>query len=322
MVTTVASTSKKGLQVNSNMKFNSKPNDEFISSIDNEFNFLVVEYGFERIIEAPFLTYRNGNLGVFVDISRQETVPPYIQVGYFCKEYPSLWKLDKQCSLLSFIELKKPQINTDTMLRKLNRMKPIDLFKEAATLLKEFIGDILSKGPEALEEVTRFEHKKYLTRTDANINEDFERTISTALERFKERDFEAVVFHLSEHENILSPQVLAIFKYAKEFMKSPSTDQPLTKEEIALLKPVEHPMPKTIYIQYFAILREQRGVSEETFTTNLKTAQELYAQIDSLYNFSLSPDVVRVAINNEFCPWETPIKSGDKIVFIPPVAGG
>lgn len=81
-------------------------------------------------------------------------------------------------------------------------------------------------------------------------------------------------------------------------------------------------MPKTIHIQYFAILREQRGVSDETLTTNLKTAQELYALLNSLYNFSLSTDIVRVAINNEFCPWETPLKSGDHIVFIPPVAGG
>jgi molybdopterin converting factor subunit 1 len=81
-------------------------------------------------------------------------------------------------------------------------------------------------------------------------------------------------------------------------------------------------MFKTIHIQYFAILREQRGVSEETFTTNLKTAQELYALIDSLYFFSLTPDMVRVAINNEFCPWETILKSGDHVVFIPPVAGG
>ncbi len=81
-------------------------------------------------------------------------------------------------------------------------------------------------------------------------------------------------------------------------------------------------MPKTIHIQYFAILREQRGVSDETLTTNLKTAQELYAMLSSLHDFSLSTDIVRVAINNEFCPWETLLKSGDHIVFIPPVAGG
>ncbi len=81
-------------------------------------------------------------------------------------------------------------------------------------------------------------------------------------------------------------------------------------------------MSKTIHIQYFAILREQRGVSEETLTTSATTATELYLELKEIYDFSLSSKVIRVAINNQFCPWETPLRSGDYVVFIPPVAGG
>jgi len=27
-------------------------------------------------------------------------------------------------------------------------------------------------------------------------------------------------------------------------------------------------------------------------------------------------------VNDEFCDWETPLRDGDLVVFIPPVAGG
>lgn len=81
-------------------------------------------------------------------------------------------------------------------------------------------------------------------------------------------------------------------------------------------------MNKTIHVQYFAILREQRKASDETLTTTAQTAQELYSQLQVQYHFSLSIALVRVAINNEFKDWSTRIKSDDHIVFIPPVAGG
>ena len=81
-------------------------------------------------------------------------------------------------------------------------------------------------------------------------------------------------------------------------------------------------MNKTIKIQYFAILREQRGVSVENITTSARTAHELYLQLQTKYHFSLSSELVRVAINNQFSDWVSEINSGDQVVFIPPVAGG
>ena len=81
-------------------------------------------------------------------------------------------------------------------------------------------------------------------------------------------------------------------------------------------------MPQTIHIQYFALLREQRGASAEQLSTSATTARELYSQLQTKHRFTLSPDLVRVSINNEFKDWNTALKSGDHIVFIPPVAGG
>ncbi len=79
---------------------------------------------------------------------------------------------------------------------------------------------------------------------------------------------------------------------------------------------------KTVHIQYFAILREQRGVAEETRETNAPDAETLYRELAEAHDFTLPADRLRAAINGEFVPWPGPIENGDKIVFIPPVAGG
>jgi molybdopterin converting factor subunit 1 len=79
---------------------------------------------------------------------------------------------------------------------------------------------------------------------------------------------------------------------------------------------------KTIHIQYFALLRERRGLSQESIQTSVKTARELYDQLKSQYQFNLSTDLAKVAVNSDFVDWNTPLKDGDTVVFIPPVSGG
>ena len=79
---------------------------------------------------------------------------------------------------------------------------------------------------------------------------------------------------------------------------------------------------KTVHIQYFALLREQRGVGQETLATAAATAGELYAELRSRHGFTLPADRLRVAVNGEFAPWDAPLADGVELVFIPPVAGG
>ena len=82
-------------------------------------------------------------------------------------------------------------------------------------------------------------------------------------------------------------------------------------------------MPElTIRVQYYALLREQAGRSDETLTTSARDARELYAELSQRYPFTLPADMLRVAINAEFGEWSQPLKAGDAVVFIPPVAGG
>ena len=80
--------------------------------------------------------------------------------------------------------------------------------------------------------------------------------------------------------------------------------------------------PMQIKVQYFAILREQAGRSEETVATAARTPLDLYAELQRRHPFSLGADSLRVAINAEFSDWSQPLAEGDAVVFIPPVAGG
>jgi molybdopterin-guanine dinucleotide biosynthesis protein A len=79
---------------------------------------------------------------------------------------------------------------------------------------------------------------------------------------------------------------------------------------------------KQIRVQYFALLREQAGRSDESLTTTARTPRELYDELKARYPFSLAPEMLRVAVNTEFGEWSQPLADGDAVVFIPPVAGG
>ena len=80
--------------------------------------------------------------------------------------------------------------------------------------------------------------------------------------------------------------------------------------------------PKHITVQYYALLREQAGRREEKIVTRAATAAQLYAELARRYPFTLTAELLRVAINSEFREWPAPLADGDAVVFIPPVAGG
>jgi len=77
-----------------------------------------------------------------------------------------------------------------------------------------------------------------------------------------------------------------------------------------------------ISIEYFALLKEQRGCSSETIETVAKSPALLYSELKSRYSFSLNPDSLKVAVNEDFADWDSTLSDGDTVVFIPPVAGG
>ena len=83
-------------------------------------------------------------------------------------------------------------------------------------------------------------------------------------------------------------------------------------------------MPETLnlHLQYYALFREQACKSQETLDLPVTNALELYAYLQTHYGFSLDAKLVKVSINENFAPLEQILKNGDRVVFIPPVAGG
>lgn len=93
-------------------------------------------------------------------------------------------------------------------------------------------------------------------------------------------------------------------------------------EALGALMTAPRANPMQVRIQYYALLREQAGRSEETWETSAATPTGLYAEVSARYGFTLVPEQLKVAVNSEFCDWARPLAAGDAVVFIPPVAGG
>lgn len=83
-------------------------------------------------------------------------------------------------------------------------------------------------------------------------------------------------------------------------------------------------MEKTMKINiiYFASLRDASNKSQEELETNSTSINDLFLELNQRYNFPISQDDLRVAQNETYVPFDTPLKPNDTIVFIPPVAGG
>ena len=78
----------------------------------------------------------------------------------------------------------------------------------------------------------------------------------------------------------------------------------------------------TLTVQDFAILREQRGLAQEKLSTAATTPAALYEELRARHGFTLPADRVRAAVNDEFVSATATLRDGDRVVFIPPVAGG
>jgi molybdopterin-guanine dinucleotide biosynthesis protein A len=90
----------------------------------------------------------------------------------------------------------------------------------------------------------------------------------------------------------------------------------------ASLSAASRASPMQLTIQYFALLREQAGRSQETLETEAATPADLYTELAARYRFTLSREQLKVAVNSDFSDWSRRLVAGDSVVFIPPVAGG
>jgi len=79
---------------------------------------------------------------------------------------------------------------------------------------------------------------------------------------------------------------------------------------------------KRIHVQYFAAFRDRAGCEEETVETDARDPAGLYAELEAAHSLGLGAERLKVAVNDEFAAWDRPLEDGDRIVFIPPGAGG
>jgi sulfur-carrier protein len=76
----------------------------------------------------------------------------------------------------------------------------------------------------------------------------------------------------------------------------------------------------TIYVRFFASLREQMGIGEAELNfqpaLTVKDVWNLSTQQRSL------PANVLVAVNQEYVSFNEPVQDDDEVAFFPPVTGG
>ena len=82
----------------------------------------------------------------------------------------------------------------------------------------------------------------------------------------------------------------------------------------------------TLIVEYFALFRSLSKKSEERLEfsegAGLPTIPALYDALRDRYRFPLQRDSVHVAVNDAYASWDHVLRSGDRVVFIPPVSGG
>lgn len=75
-------------------------------------------------------------------------------------------------------------------------------------------------------------------------------------------------------------------------------------------------------VQYFALLQDEAGMAAETIETSAMEPAQVYQQLRERHDFSLELSALGFAVNDQFVAKDHPLKDGDRLVFIPPVAGG
>lgn len=77
-----------------------------------------------------------------------------------------------------------------------------------------------------------------------------------------------------------------------------------------------------IRVEYFALFKACTKKMEEAIHLDSSDANDLYSLLTTKYRFPIPKDRIHLEVNDEYSPWETPLKQGDRVVFIPTVSGG
>jgi molybdopterin converting factor subunit 1 len=79
---------------------------------------------------------------------------------------------------------------------------------------------------------------------------------------------------------------------------------------------------RRVTVRFFALLREQAGCRELILETAAPTPAALYAELMQTRGLLVPPAILTFAVNERYVPADSPLAAGDRVTFIPPVAGG
>jgi molybdopterin synthase sulfur carrier subunit len=77
-----------------------------------------------------------------------------------------------------------------------------------------------------------------------------------------------------------------------------------------------------LQVRFFAILREQAGCSALEVDTTARTPAALYDELQTQHGLTFPAALLRVSVNERYADMSASLSPGDRVVFIPPVAGG
>jgi molybdopterin synthase sulfur carrier subunit len=77
----------------------------------------------------------------------------------------------------------------------------------------------------------------------------------------------------------------------------------------------------SVTVLYFASLRDAAGRESERLPVP-GTLGALYAELRARHGFTLPQERLRVAVDGAFVDWDSAVREGAEIAFIPPVSGG
>lgn len=77
-----------------------------------------------------------------------------------------------------------------------------------------------------------------------------------------------------------------------------------------------------VKVEYFALFRACARKGEEDVRLRNPLPSDLYEELRERYRFPLPKNRIHLVVNDEYSPWDKPLKQGDRVVFIPPVSGG
>ncbi|MDB6114610.1 MAG: molybdopterin synthase small subunit [Lacunisphaera sp.] len=82
-------------------------------------------------------------------------------------------------------------------------------------------------------------------------------------------------------------------------------------------------LPRQLQVRFFAVLREQAGCASIAVQSSAPDAAALYVELQGRFpGLTFPAALLRVALNERYADMAAALAADDRVVFIPPVAGG